>query len=428
MMQEKQGKQLKEVDVVMPKAHLIGICQSFEEEAKLKSMQELELLVETMGLVTVSKHLQKRDKPDKTYYTGKGFMEEVKAQMEDGDVLIFDNDLMPSQIRNIIKKFEIDVLDRTEVILEIFLKHAKSKEAKIQVNLARYEYELPRLRNLWQHLDRERGTASTGGISRGAGEKQIELDKRIVRMKITKAKQDLKKIAEQKEVQRQYRLEQYKKVCIVGYTNAGKSTLFNALTGKNVLVEDKLFATLVSTSRAIELAKGKKIILSDTVGFISHLPHHLVASFRATLQEVRDADLLLHITDASAPEYKEHLKDVDTVLKEIGSDDIPQLIVFNKTDAISHAHDLNDLKNQYSEGIFISALKKENLDFLLDIVDKKLNAAHEHSLLIPHAEQKVLSSLFELGEVLSKEYHEDGVLIKVLLNDEDLYRFENWKK
>lgn len=425
-MKEKQGKILKEVEVELPKAHLIGICPPHKDDERKKSMEELELLVKTMGLETVSKNLQKRDKPERAVYMGKGFLEEVVSNMEAGDVLIFDNDLMPSQVRNITQRHEIDVLDRTEVILEIFQQHAKTKEAKIQVNLARYEYELPRLRNMWQHLDRERGTASTGGISRGTGEKQIELDRRMVRYKIRKAKQDLKKIAEQKEVQRQYRFSNFKKICVVGYTNAGKSTLFNALTGGNVLVEDKLFATLESTSRAWNLGKGKDTILSDTVGFISQLPHHLVASFRATLQEVIDADLLLHVVDCSDEKYSGYITDVEDVLSEIGASEIPTQLVFNKIDK-ADKEQLEIIKEKYPDAVYVSAVEKENLEILLDKVDKKLNIAHEVKLMIPHDKQKLISHLFELGIVVEKEYTAEGVLMKALVNDEDMYKFNEYK-
>ena len=425
-MRHKEKVILKEVEEQKPKAHLIGICLVKDSEKKQKSFEELKLLVKTMGLETVSVNLQKKEHPDKALYTGKGFIKAVVEAMEENDILIYDNDLRPSQIRNISKKFDIEIMDRSEVILEIFQQHAHTKEAKIQVNLARYQYELPRLRKLWGHLDREKGTASTGGIARGTGEKQLELDRRYVRQKISKARQDLKRIASQKEIQRQYRFSHFKKVCIVGYTNAGKSTMFNALTGGNVLVEDKLFATLESTSRSLNLGKGRDIIISDTIGFISQLPHHLVASFRATLQEINDADLLLHIIDASLNNYITRINDVVTVLTEIKCDNIPRKMVFNKIDLLSK-NELMSLKEKYPDAVFISANKKSNLDFLLERVDEQLNMAHKFSFLIPHIEQKAISQMFELGDILKKEYRNDGVLMQVIINDEDLYMFEKWK-
>ena len=424
-MSHKESTGLIELEKKLQKAHLIGICENTLEE-KEKSIQELKLLVKTMGLETESINIQKRDKPTIKYYTGSGFMKEVTEKMEEGDVLIFENDLQPSQIRNISKEFKIDIMDRTEVILEIFQQHVRSKEARIQVNLARYEYELPRLRNMWKHLDREKGTAATGGISRGSGEKQLELDKRYVRLKIRKARHDLAKIANQKEVQRQYRLAHFKKVCIVGYTNAGKSTLFNSLTDGNVLVEDKLFATLESTSKAINLGKGKDVILSDTVGFISKLPHHLVASFRATLQEVIGADLLLHVVDAADEEYNSHIKDVNIVLEEIKAREIPRMLIFNKSDILPDDRKA-DISEEYPESLLVSASEKLGLDILLDEVDKKLNIAHVIEILIPHVEQKTISHLNELGVVLDREYRNEGVVMKVLLNEEDIYKFKNWK-
>ncbi|MCF7919607.1 MAG: GTPase HflX [Candidatus Cloacimonetes bacterium] len=419
-------KELIEVEEKLPKAHLVGICAPKDEDAKLKSLQELKLLVQTMGLETGSINLQKRDRPDRALYTGKGFIEEVVSGMAEDDLLIYDNDLHPSQIRNISKKTSKDIMDRTEVILEIFKQHARSSEARIQVNLARYEYELPRLRNLWAHLDREKGTASTGGISRGSGEKQLELDKRYVRLKMRKAKLELEKIASQKEVQRQYRFSHFKKVCIVGYTNAGKSTLFNALTDGKVLVENKLFATLESTSSALNLGKGRDVILSDTVGFISQLPHHLVASFRATLQEVVDADLLLHLIDVTDANFEQHIADVETVLAEIKAAEIPVLLVFNKIDML-FSEVTEAVKETYPEAVFISASEKINLDNLREVVDQKLNIAHVVKILVPHQEQKIISHLFKLGVVLEKEYKDEGVLMDVLLNDEDLYQFKQWK-
>jgi GTP-binding protein HflX len=278
---------------------------------------------------------------------------------------------------------------------------------------------------MWAHLDREKGTASTGGISRGAGEQQLELDKRKVRERIRKAKEELVNIASQKEVQRQYRFAHFRKVCIVGYTNAGKSTLFNALTGGHVLVEDKLFATLESTSRAKNLGKGKDVIFSDTVGFISQLPHHLVASFRATLQEVIDADLLLHVVDIADAEYKDHIADVKKVLKDIKADTIPAMLVFNKTDQISPQR-ADQMRAEYPEAMLVSALENNNLNILLEEVDRKLNIAHVVQILVPHQEQKTLSYLFEVGKVQEKDYLEQGVLMKVLLNEEDINKFRQW--
>ena len=419
-------RELKEVEERLPKAHLVGICKQHEEEAKEKSMAELKLLVKTMGLEAVSINVQKRDKINKALYTGRGFIEKVVENMEEGDVLVYDNSLQPSQIRNIHKKFGKDILDRTEVILEIFQQHARSKEARIQVDLARYEYELPRLRKLWAHLDKERGTSGTGATSRGSGEKQLELDRRYIGQKISKARGDLRKIASQKQVQRQYRFSHFKKVCIVGYTNAGKSTLFNALTDGSVLVEDKLFATLESTSKSLNLGKGKDIIISDTVGFISQLPHHLVASFRATLQEVIDADLLLHVVDITDSENRTHIADVEKVLAEIEADEIPAMLVFNKIDLLDD--DLQEnIAAKYPDAILISSVEKLNLDILLAEVDRKLNIAHVVKILVPHLEQKTISHLFKLGVVLEKEYREDGVLLDVLLNDEDVKKFKQWK-
>jgi len=320
----------------MNKAILVGVCLKPNEFDKKKaSLDELARLADTAGLEVVGKFIQKRQKPDKTFYIGKGFLAEALNEVYDDapGLVIFDNELSPGQGRNIEKEFVVDAIDRTEVILNIFHDHARTREAQLQVKLAELQYQLPRLKRLWSHLDREKGQAAgSGGTGRGMGEKQIEIDKRIIRREIAKVKAELKKVFLHRETQGKKR-EKVKKVCLVGYTNAGKSTLFNRLTDAGVLVEDKLFATLTTTTRKLTLAKGRDMILSDTVGFISDLPHHLVASFRATLKDVVDADLLLHLIDSSDELFPLYIDEVQKVLKQIEADDVPQLMVLNKADA-----------------------------------------------------------------------------------------------
>ncbi|MBT4333686.1 MAG: GTPase HflX [Candidatus Cloacimonetes bacterium] len=335
----------------MNKAILVGVClRPREYDKKVNSLDELERLADTAGVKVVGKFIQKRQKPDKAYYIGKGFLAEAIHETEDENpgLIIFDNELSPSQGRNTEKEFEMDAIDRTEVILNIFHDHARTRESKLQVKLAELQYQLPRLKRLWGHLDREKGQASgSGGASRGMGEKQIEIDKRLIRREIAKVKGELNKVFLHKETQSKQR-ESVKKVCLVGYTNAGKSTLFNRLTDAGVLVEDKLFATLSTTSRKLSLTKGRNMILSDTVGFISNLPHHLVASFRATLKDVVDADLLLHVIDSADELFPLYIDEVQEVLKQIDADEISQMIILNKSDEA----DITKLKFYYDGNTF----------------------------------------------------------------------------
>ncbi|MBT4576334.1 MAG: GTPase HflX, partial [Candidatus Cloacimonetes bacterium] len=412
----------------MNKAILVGVClRPREYDKKVNSLDELERLADTAGVKVVGKFIQKRQKPDKAYYIGKGFLAEAIHETEDENpgLIIFDNELSPSQGRNTEKEFEMDAIDRTEVILNIFHDHARTRESKLQVKLAELQYQLPRLKRLWGHLDREKGQASgSGGASRGMGEKQIEIDKRLIRKEIAKVKGELNKVFLHKETQSKQR-ESVKKVCLVGYTNAGKSTLFNRLTDAGVLVEDKLFATLSTTSRKLSLTKGRNMILSDTVGFISNLPHHLVASFRATLKDVVDADLLLHVIDSADELFPDYIEEVQKVLEQIEADEIPQMMILNKSDEA----DLIKLKfylEAHEDSISISAKKGENIEELLQKVDDNLHSANKYALLIPHTEQKAVNLLHKLAQIESTEYVEEGVQIIAIINQEDLHKFERF--
>jgi GTPase len=412
----------------MNKAILVGVCmRPSEYEKKKTSLDELARLADTAGVEVVGKFIQKRQKPDKAYYAGKGFLAEAidETKEENPGLIIFDNELSPSQGRNIEKEFEMDAIDRTEVILNIFHDHARTKESKLQVKLAELQYQLPRLKRLWSHLDREKGQAAgSGGASRGMGEKQIEIDKRLIRREIAKVKTELQKVFLHKETQSKKR-ENVKKVCLIGYTNAGKSTLFNKLTDAGVLVEDKLFATLSTTSRKLSLSKGRNMILSDTVGFISNLPHHLVASFRATLKDVVDADLLLHIIDSADELFPNYIDEVQKVLAQIKAENIPQMMVLNKSDEA----DITKLKfylEVHEDSISISAKKGDNIEELLQKVDNQLHSANKYILLIPHTEQKAVNLLHELGQVEGTEYLEEGVQIIAIINQEDMHEFERF--
>ncbi len=410
------------------KAYLVGICQNPRNFAAAEmSLKELSRLADTSGMTVVGSRIQKRMKPDAAYYAGKGFLHNVVQEMGylDAGVLIFDNELSPSQGRNIEAEFEIDVSDRTEVILNIFHNHAHTRESRLQVHLAQLQYQLPRLKKLWSHLDREKGQAAgTGSASRGMGEKQIEVDKRLIRLEIARVKEELDKIEKQKQTQRKNR-ESVKKVCLVGYTNAGKSTLFNRLTDAGVLEEDKLFATLDTTTRKVEMERGHGIILSDTVGFISDLPHHLVASFRATLKDVQDADLLLHVVDSSDPDLPHYIEEVDKVLGQIDAQNIQQLMVFNKID-LCNKDTLAFITKTRPTAIAVSAKEGRHIDALLEQIDKFLYQSLRHTLLIPHDQQKVAHALHELAEIETKEYTESGLKVTAIIHRGDLPTFEKF--
>ncbi|MFO7897202.1 MAG: GTPase HflX [Candidatus Cloacimonadales bacterium] len=419
---------MHDIKIEIPQAVLCGVSGSVKEKpAKEQSLQELHRLAETAGIEVKGKFIQNKQKVDKTYYLGKGFLAEVVGEMQElkAEIIIFDNELSASQARNIERDFEIKVIDRTEVILDIFHKHAASREAKLQVRLAELNYQLPRLKKLWSHLDREKGQASgSGGTSRGMGEKQIEVDKRLIRSEIRKVTSELAKVDTQKETQRKSR-QKSKKICLVGYTNAGKSTLFNKLTGADVLVQDKLFATLDSTAKNLELEKGKDVILSDTVGFISDLPHHLVASFKATLKDVEDADLLLHVVDFSDPNFLKYIEEVQKVLAQIEAAEIPQIMVLNKMDQADQ-NQLSFMQKAHPQSVGISAKTGENLAQLLQQADELLHKANEVEVLIPHSQPKVLNLLFSLAKIISKEYTEAGLKAVAIINQEDRYHFEEY--
>ncbi|NLO44581.1 MAG: GTPase HflX, partial [Candidatus Cloacimonetes bacterium] len=350
-------------------------------------------------------------------YFGKGFLEELVQNMKEAgcELLIINDELSPSQARNIEKEHNIEVIDRTEVILTIFHRHAKTKEAKLQVKLAELKYQLPRLKRLWTHLDQERGAARAmgGAASRGMGEKQLEIDKRLIREQIRKIDKAIDRISAIKETQRKSR-DKTKTICIVGYTNAGKSTLFNRLTDAGVLVQDQLFATLDSTSRQLKLSAGEPVILSDTVGFIADLPHHLVASFRATLMEAVDADLLIHLVDISDDRHEFYIEQVNMVLQSIGAGEIPQLLVLNKADLLDPVH-LKLVNKYYKGSVAISAITGENIDELLVMMEEKLYSNMVYKLKLPYEQTSIVSRMHDLGKITQEDYLEDGIYLEVTL-------------
>ncbi|MBM4172135.1 MAG: GTPase HflX [Ignavibacteria bacterium] len=386
------------------------ISKKYSEE----HLDELELLADTAGAETVFKIIQDKYRPDPAYFIGKGKAEEVAQLIELNDIqlVIFDDDLNPTQLRNLEKLFERKVIDRSGLILDIFASHAKTRESKTQVELAQLQYLLPRLTRAWTHLSKQYGGIGT----KGPGETQIETDRRMIRARISKLKENLKKI----ELQQQTKSAQRKNfisATLVGYTNAGKSTLLNRLTSAGVLAENKLFATLDSTTRSLELDKNKKIMLSDTVGFIRKLPHSLVASFKSTLNIVRDADIILHIIDITHDFFEDHIQVVDETLKELESDLKIQLKIFNKIDALIDKNKLDYIVNKFPSSIFISAergigITKLN-EVLLDIYE---NNFVEKEIRLKHEESKMISKIYDLAEVLETIYEDDYVFLKYRAN------------
>jgi GTPase len=361
----------KEMSVRAERAILVALLTPDRTE-EFDDLAELEALADTAGAKCVGHLIQRRPAVDPAYYLGKGKINELArlAEKEEAQVIIFDNDLSPGQIRNIEKIVERKVLDRSELILDIFATRARSKEARLQVELAQLQYTYPRLTHMWGHLERIAGAAGATGVggigTRGPGEKQLEIDRRLVRKRLDILKRELKEIDERKLREVASRKDQFT-ICLVGYTNAGKSTLMNALTGADVYVEDKLFATLDTRTRKWHLGEGRNALLSDTVGFVRQLPHHLVASFKATLEEAIHADLLLHVVDAANPQAVGQMMTVKKVLEDLGCTEKSIVTVFNKIDCLPVPEAVVKLLKQHEPvGIPVSAFQKINLDLLTE--------------------------------------------------------------
>jgi len=406
------------------RALLATVCLSNKDiELTNNSLNELERLVDTANYETVERSIQNRKSIDKRYYLGKGFIDSLKETMIEKNIeyLIFDDEITPSQHANIEKDFGIKVLDRTQIIMMIFTKHAQTSEARLQIRLAELKYRLPRLKqNSADFFDRISGGSAGGVAARGAGEMQINLDRTAIRKEIAQISDKLDKILVQKQTQAKQREKLYR-VCLVGYTNAGKSTLFNQLTESKALVEDKLFATLDSTVRPLSLSKYNNFVITDTVGFIAKLPHTLVASFRATLKEAQDADLLLHVVDASQTDFLNQMSEVNTVLNEIEADNVPVLLVFNKIDNLSPEERVI-LSNKHKNAVFVSAKTALNIENLVKKIEDFFVLEIDYQLLIPYKEQKLIAQLHDISEVKELEHLETGVrmLVKLDSNRKDL--------
>ncbi len=362
---------------------------------------------------------QRLDSPSPKTYIGRGKAEELKQVVESSgaDLVIFDEELSPAQGKNLEGVTGVRIMDRPELILDIFATRARSREARMQVELAQLEYLLPRLKRMWSHLSRTRG-----GIGlRGPGETQLETDRRLIGMRIADLKRKLTDVARAREVQRRSRQGEFR-AALVGYTNAGKSSLLRALSGADLFVEDRLFATLDSTTRSVELGDAYTALLTDTVGFIRKLPHHLVASFRSTLEEAREADVLLHVIDASHPDREEQEEVVVEVLRALSLHDRPQILVYNKTDRLTHGEEeaLRDRVRAFSPipAVFVSAHQPDTLDALRDALKARIRAQlHEVRLDLPARDGEALAWMYREGEVLSRDDQGSRIGLTVRMHD-----------
>ncbi|MEJ6524008.1 MAG: GTPase HflX [Opitutales bacterium] len=406
--------EVKEKPRKVERAFLVSVITRKEDEASASSLLgELSELVENLSIKVIAKTIVRIRKTFPGHILGKGKCEEIQEQVKDlaCDVIIFDNEITPGQQRNWEELTKVLVIDRHEVILDVFADRAQTKEAVLQVSLARLEYSLPRLRRAWTHLDRQRG----GGVTqRGDGEAQIELDQRMLRDKIAATKKEILQVSSRRSTSRKKRQRiPLATLAIVGYTNAGKSSLLNRITGSSVLSVDKLFATLDPTSRKVKLPGGRTIILTDTVGFIRKLPHRLIDAFKATLEEALVANLLLHIVDFSYPEFEEHLNTTQDVLKELGAEDKEILTVYNKIDQGDHGMTKLKARLLTPDCIFVSCKTGEGIKELLQVIEDKLNrSVATLNYLIPHHRYDLIAKLREQGCICSEEICEIGYEIE----------------
>jgi GTP-binding protein HflX len=416
---EVEYRQLRLENVV-----LIGVYPHGQAEEADNSLRELALLCETAGAVVLDGLLQQRDHPDASTYLGKGKAHELAGVVKEvgADTVVADTELAPSQRRALEDVVKVKVIDRTAVILDIFSQHAKTREGKAQVELAQLQYLLPRLRGWGDSMSRQAGGqvggAGAGMGSRGPGETKIELDRRRINNRIARLRKQIKGFAPARQSKRKNRERTgVASVAIAGYTNAGKSSLMNRLTGAGLLVENALFATLDATVRKAATPDGRTFTLVDTVGFVRNLPHQLVEAFRSTLEEVGDADVIVHVVDASHPDPAGQIHTVREVIREVGAEDIPEIIVFNKADLIDSEKEL-ELRGTQPGAVFVSAKTGDGIDRLLEVIGETLPRPTIHTRLhIPFSRGDVVALVHERGDVLSTDYDEQGTLLEALLDE-----------
>jgi GTP-binding protein HflX len=398
------------------RAILVG-THTGQKEKCLEQLDELESLGDTFGLQTALKIPCPIRTFDAGTFIGRGKVEEIKGLVQEQKchVVIFDDEISPQQQRNLEKLLACVVIDRTELILGIFAQRAQTKEAKIQIELATFRYQMPRLRGLWTHLHRQRSGGASGGAVKGEGEKQIELDRRLIRSKIDRLEKELEVVKKQRETKRRLRERTaIPTFAIIGYTNVGKSTLLRALTDADVLVEDKLFATLDPTTRKFILPNNQAILLTDTVGFVRKIPHQLVAAFKSTLEEAVQADILLHLIDVNSPQAEAQAESTYEVLKELGSTKHPIITVLNKADLVQNRSMIQRMKIKYPKTVEISALKKEGFDRLLELMIKEIALLRKVvKLRVPQSHYALVAEVMKEGKVLSCEYEENDILLEV---------------
>jgi len=394
------------------RAIVVGLNRRGQSKTQVEDyLNELELLADTAGAEIVERVIQDRDRIDPAFMIGRGKAQELASMAKylDADLIIFDDDLSPAQVKNIEELCKIKIIDRSGLILDIFAHHARTKEARTQVELAQLKYFLPRLTRQWTHLSRQ-----VGGIGvRGPGETQLEVDRRMIRKRIAVLEKELEKITKQRTIRRKNRKDVFK-TALLGYTNVGKSTILNSLTNAEAPVKNQLFATLDSTIRSLDISSRYKVLMIDTVGFIRKLPHHLVASFKSTLEETTDADLLLHVVDISLPEFREQMNVVDSVLSELNINNQPILKVFNKIDLLEDLSMLRDLKHSEQPCVFISAQRGIFLD---ELENQILFFAEQHSkqmqVILPIDQTKILSQLHNIAEISAIEYKDNKTIINL---------------
>jgi GTP-binding protein HflX len=405
------------------KCILIGVPTRMNARSDVtESLEELGLLADTAGAEVVGHMIQERDRFEPATLIGKGKVEQLRRRLGDENIplVIFDDDLTAVQVRNLERQLECKVLDRSGLILDIFASRAKTNEAKTQVELAQLEYLLPRLTRQWTHLSKQFGGIGT----KGPGETQIETDRRLIRTRISHLKEKLERISQQRFTQRKGRTK-HTRAALVGYTNAGKSTLLNFLSGSEVFVENRLFATLDPTTRLVQLNAAVSILMTDTVGFIRKLPHHLVASFKSTLEEIGEADLLLHVVDVSSPYFEDQIRVVLDTLESLGASEIPMLMAYNKIDRLQDRGIFSSLAERFPNHVFISAQRGINITGLREEVIRLLEKEFVvEQIVVPQSDQRRISKIYDMGEVLERSYEDASVLMKIRLHRRDRERLQ----